>query len=190
MDIVLIRHGETEANRDGIFGTPQTRLTQKGLDQARLSARAAQDLGIDKVLVSPYKRALDTMACLGLEGEIEEDIREISLGIIEGYSYEDFYEEYKEEADSWTQDFINYRLDQGESVVDAYARVEKVLDRLIEEDQDTILVCHEGVIRLALSTIFEDPNLFFRFKSDNLGFTRIRVEAGYKYIDFLNRIYY
>lgn len=190
MDIILIRHGETEANENKIFGSPKTNLTTRGIEQAKISRRAAQDLGIEKVLVSPYKRALDTMNYLGLKGEIEPDIHEVSLGILEGYGYEEFMKKYPEEAKLWTKDPINYRLPEGENMLDAYERVEKVLKRLIEEDEDSILVCHEGIIRLALSTIFEDPNLFFRFKSDNLGFTKITVENKYRYISYINRIFY
>lgn len=189
MDIVLIRHGQTEANLNKYFGTKETPLTKLGLDQAKKS-RGARDLKIKKVLVSPYKRALDTMECLGLKGEVEEDLREINLGILEGKTYEEFQASNPKEAKLWTDDPINYRIPGGENMVDFYERVNRLIDRLIEEDEDCILVCHEGVIRIALAGIFGSPDLFFKFKSNNLGFTKITVEDKYKYINYVNRIHY
>ncbi len=189
MDIVLIRHGQTEANLNKYFGSKSTPLTRLGIDQAKKS-RGAKDLAIEKVLVSPYKRALDTMEYLGLKGEVEEDLREISLGILEGKTYEQFQASNPEEARLWTDDPINYRIPGGENMVDFYERVNGLIDRLIDQGEDCILVCHEGVIRIALAGIFGSPDLFFRFKSNNLGFTKISVNEGYKYINYMNRIVY
>ncbi len=189
MDIILIRHGETVANIEKKFGDGTTELTEKGVNQAKKSSYILES-NEKRVLISPYKRALDTAKYLGLEGEIEEELREISMGIMEGYSYMEFREKNEEEARQWAEDSINYRITNGESVVDLYKRVERLMYKLIEDDEDIILVCHDGVIRAMLSCVFEDPNLFFKFKSDNLGFTKISVNDGYKYISYMNRIYY
>ena len=54
MDIILIRHGQTEDNVDRIFSTKDTRLTDKGKEQIRKTKTIVDTLSFDKVYVSPY----------------------------------------------------------------------------------------------------------------------------------------
>ena len=65
----LIRHGQSTFNEqfDATGIDPlhyDARLTSKGRDQVAAAKEAAQQLGIDLVVVSPLTRAIET--CLGL----------------------------------------------------------------------------------------------------------------------------
>ena len=59
---LLIRHGESEANREGFFaGQCDVALLDKGLKQAQATARfIAENYKADKLYSSDLKRALDT----------------------------------------------------------------------------------------------------------------------------------
>src|SRR3989338_4638852 len=61
MKLILVRHGETDANRDMICqGHMNSHLTQKGLRQARLVAERLKYFPIDIAYSSDLDRALDT----------------------------------------------------------------------------------------------------------------------------------
>lgn len=190
MNIIMIRHGESIANVEKIFGDGRTKLSKKGIEQALKSKEYVQKLRFNKVYSSPFDRAVDTMKLLGLEGEIEEDIRELGFGILENKSYDTIYKEYPEKAKKWAEDPIHYTVPGGETIFEAYKRVERVLKRLIEKDEDVLLVCHEGVIKMALSFVFDKPEYFFKFKAENVSINTITINDGHKFISKMNKVIY
>ncbi|HZK79686.1 MAG TPA: histidine phosphatase family protein [Humisphaera sp.] len=80
-ELILIRHGESEANV-GLSKEPDCRLTEKGIEQARmLGARLADfDLAGFSGIASPYMRTWHTAAeisqATGLSFAVEELVRE------------------------------------------------------------------------------------------------------------------
>ena len=190
MDIILVRHGESEANIAKVFGGPKVKLSPLGIEQALESKDFIQGLKFDRVYSSPFVRAVETMKVLGLEGEIEDSIREIEFGVLENKSYEMINGEYPEEAGKWAKDPFHYAVPGGETIFDAYERVRKFLNKLIEKDEDVLLVCHDGVIRMALSFVFDNPEYYFRFKADNLSVNIITINDGHKFISRMNSVGY
>ncbi len=77
MDVVFIRHAAAEPAGEG--GDPARRLTDKGKDQSRRTARALAAMGvkIDAILTSPLARAAQTAeivaAELGTPGPVQTD---------------------------------------------------------------------------------------------------------------------
>ncbi len=163
MDIILIRHGQTEDNADRIFSTKDTKLTEKGREQIKNTKKIVDTLSFDKVYVSPLYRAIETMEILGLEGEKEERIKEVDFGLFEGNSYEALKEKFPEEVKQWDENYINYVTPEGgESIKLAYERVTSFLEEISKKDEDVVLVCHDGgVIRIALSWVFNNIDYFF-----------------------------
>ncbi len=93
--IYLVRHGQTEFNRDGRFqGRVDSALTDLGVAQAqavgaRLAALAAADPGDWRIVASPLGRTRQTAAiiaqAMGLpEAEVDERLIEVSYGAMEG----------------------------------------------------------------------------------------------------------
>ncbi len=83
--MILLRHGQSEFNlhftatrRDP--GIVDPRLTELGHTQARQAAEQLRDQGIERIIVSPYTRALQTAqpvaAALGLPVTIDPTVRE------------------------------------------------------------------------------------------------------------------
>jgi broad specificity phosphatase PhoE len=60
--IYFIRHGESQANADNIFGGPDSPLTAKGRLQAKLAGEKlkADNIIIDRITASTYRRSVDT----------------------------------------------------------------------------------------------------------------------------------
>lgn len=187
MDIILIRHGETEDNVLKNFSTKDTPLTDRGREQIKKVRPLVETLSFDKVYVSPLKRVMETMEILGLEGDVEKRIQEVDFGLFEGKTYETMKKEFPEEIKMWDEDYINYPTPKGESIKLAYERVTSFLGEIIKKDEDVLLVCHDGVIRIALSWIFDNVEYFFKFRSENGSVNIITVnEDGFKYINKMN----
>ena len=87
--IILVRHGETDWNREGRYqGQVDTDLSERGLAQGRLLAQALQVVPLDAVYASQLKRAYMTADfCAQLQGktvQIDERLQEIAHGEWEG----------------------------------------------------------------------------------------------------------
>lgn len=93
--LVLIRHGEAESNFTGrIGGHSSTPLTELGRRQARATAQALREaLAPTVVISSDLVRARETAepigAALGLDIRLDPRLRERSLGIMDGLSFEE-----------------------------------------------------------------------------------------------------
>ena len=92
----FIRHGQTEANRDGVRsgGESDTHLTDLGREQARRAGTVLARLGVTPGLIvsSPLSRTVETAellnAQLGLEIRVESELLERRLGAWNGQSVE------------------------------------------------------------------------------------------------------
>ncbi len=189
MDIIMLRHGQTEDNIKKIFSRDNTPLTQKGIDEILSAKDLLKDINYEKLYYSPLNRTVQSLEYLGLRGERADNIREIDFGIFTGRTFKEISDIYPEETKAWVADSINYRIPQGESLVDVYGRISRFLEDLTEKDQDVLLVCHDCVIRLALCWIFDNLDYFFRFKVDNASISIIAVDDDYKYIKKINYKY-
>jgi broad specificity phosphatase PhoE len=104
MTIYLIRHGQTNGNRDRVVQTPDTPLSDLGHQQAKQLARKFQSISIEHILCSDYIRTQQTAAPLRALKEskftLEPLLRERSFGDLRGKAYDDidadfFTKEYK-----------------------------------------------------------------------------------------------
>ena len=83
--LILVRHGQTDANRDGLLqGRVDNPLNERGVEQAMVVARALRTSGAQRIVASPLIRAQQTAACiateLGLAVETDEQLIELNYG--------------------------------------------------------------------------------------------------------------
>lgn len=120
--LLMIRHGESEANRNKIFaGNLDADLQSNGLKQAQKTAEfIAKNYKVDKVYASDLKRAYKTGKCiadlLGIEIIPNKNLREISAGKWEGISFTDLAVDYADDYNVWLTDIGNACCTGGESV--------------------------------------------------------------------------
>jgi len=171
--IYLIRHGETEANRLGIFrGRLDIPLSQVGVEQAGALAGYFKDLGIEKVFSSPLSRALETarIAFAGKTPQIEELINNIDLGDWSGKEKGLIKEKEGEAWEKWMKCPEKMAFPGGgETLVQVYRRAEKFLDTLIEDDSVRIAaVTHRSVAKVILAVAMgKTEDYFWKFHLDN-----------------------
>ena len=159
--IILIRHGESEANRGEFFaGHLNPELEERGLQQAKLTARyIAEHYRVDAVYASDLTRAYKTAECLAdiLQMPIikEEGMREINAGAWEGVSFDELWNLYPEDFGTWRQDIANARCTDGESVAELGKRVFKTLTGIAEKEKGktVVVATHATPVRAMQSIV-------------------------------------
>lgn len=157
--ILLVRHGESAANRDNLFaGNYDAELLPRGYEQARLTARyIKENYEVSAVYASDLHRAYHTgktiADALGLPVASDRRFREISAGEWEGVPFESIVKTHPEEFKKWAEDIGNSSCPGGESVSQLGERIMTALSEKAEEnDGKTILVAsHATPVRVAYS---------------------------------------
>ena len=88
-DIYVLRHGQTEWNREGRFqGQQDSALTELGERQAKQQGDLLRDLKLDyetvSVFCSPLQRASRTASLAGLTAKPDPRLKELYFGSLEG----------------------------------------------------------------------------------------------------------
>jgi probable phosphoglycerate mutase len=143
VEVVLVRHGETEWSRTGRHtGRTDVPLTEEGERQARAVGEALRGRQFALVLSSPLTRALSTARLAGFEPEIWEDLAEWDYGEYDGVTTP----EIREKVPDWT--VWGYGALGGESVADLAARADRVVERLLAAGGDVLIFSHGHFLRV------------------------------------------
>ncbi len=155
--LLLVRHGESEANRNGIFaGHLDADLQDRGLIQAGTSAEyIAQNYKVDAVYASDLKRAFKTGKAvadrLGLPITADSRLREIYAGEWDGKRFSELPHLFPDDFALWMTDIGNSKCTGGESVRQLSERIMNALTDLAESNPGKTLVIatHATPIRVA-----------------------------------------
>ncbi len=166
MKLYLIRHGENQANVDGVmaYKVVDYPLNIKGVQQAQYLAEWLTDKQIVRVYSSPLNRAFQTAQIvaerLGLTDITTiEELHEINVGVLDG----------KDDAASWKiHDLILWRwmnnepevvFEGGEDHHSLRARIKFALSQILAENTDlsdeqgVAVVAHGGIFTLGLPSL-------------------------------------
>lgn len=180
--VYLIRHGETQANRDGLFrGRGEVPLSPAGLRQAEeLRARFAS-LGVQRVFSSPLRRATQTAAlCFpGLAAEPEESLNNLDLGRWAGRSKKEIAAEEPELWRRWLEEPERMSFPGGESLAAVKARTRAFNQRLAGCAEERIAaVSHRSVLKALLAEALGLGDAWFwKFHLDNASVTVLLHDA-------------
>ena len=152
--IILIRHGETEWNREGrIQGYHgDSRLTENGRAQAqKLAARLASE-EVGALYSSDSERARQTaapiVAVLRMVAVYDTALRERNYGEFEGWTYADLERERPEAYSKFRSRDPGYAPPGGESGAQFSARILAALERVAKSaaGRQAAVVTHGGVL--------------------------------------------
>lgn len=154
--LILIRHGESEANRQKRFaGHYNAKLQDMGLEQAKVTAQyIAEHYQVDAIYASDLVRAYETGKCvadlLKLPIIADRNLREIQAGEWEGIPFDDLEKLYAEDFGCWQRDIGNSRCTGGESVKQLGERIYTALTRIVQENPDrtVVIATHATPIRV------------------------------------------
>ena len=154
--LVLVRHGETDWNRENRFqGHADIPLNEAGRAQARDLALELEDASFQAVYSSPLLRAYETAAILAesLELEVEraDDLMEVDVGSWSGLTRVEVEARFPQGFRRWLD--YGHGWDDGETYDELGARVVSGLQQIAAAHPETtiLVVTHGGPIRSALA---------------------------------------
>ncbi len=193
MEIYFVRHGQTDYNILGkYYGRTDVLLNETGQKQAKKMGKFLSDISFDKIITSPLKRAYDTARMIGEKREIliekEELLCEQNFGIFEGKTYLELQIEYPEELKAWNEDFSNIAPKNGESFRQVRERVDKFVEKIRAQKEDTILiVAHKGTFGHFFASMLGLPlEGFWNFVFEQGCYSKVSIEDGYAIIRKIN----
>jgi broad specificity phosphatase PhoE len=145
VEVVLVRHGETEWSRSGRHtGRTDVPLTEAGARNAELLAARLEARRFAAVFTSPLSRASETcrLAGLGDAAQIREELREWDYGEYEGATTE----QIRAGRPGWL--LWREGCPGGEDARQVGARADSVIDELRGLAGDAALFAHGHVLRV------------------------------------------
>ena len=194
--IYLIRHGETDLNKNGIVQGRgmDTSLNDKGRQQAEAFYNMYKDVPFDKLYTSTLQRTHQTVQKFiddGLSWTQYAGLDELAWGIYEGQeSTEELRQTFANMMQSWQSGDLHLKFENGESPLEVRERQLEVLEKIIEDkDYKNILICMHGrAMRLFLCILTGAP----LFKMDTFPHTnttlyKLKYDGSkFEIIDFNN----
>ena len=177
MEIYVIRHGETDGNKEGIMqGWLDLPLNEFGRKLARDTGRALRGTHFDAAITSPLLRAKETAELLLSESEncdtpltLDDRLKEVFAGEWEGKCFKPGHPDeaaLSEEARNalFGNPLEAPRYPGGESIRDVMARTQDFLRELVKEEKyERVLVSTHGcALRAMLNFLYPDPSDFWQ----------------------------
>lgn len=169
-----MRHGEIEGS--GAFrynGQTDVQLTAQGLHQYHQLADRLSDKKFVACYTSDLSRCVQGARIIcarqGLEPVLKKELRELSFGAWEGLTWDELAERYPEEWQARMNDFIGYRVPEGENLHDLQTRLLPAMERIIggHQGEDVLVVGHGGGNRVILLSALGAPlSSMFRIEQD------------------------
>lgn len=156
--LYFIRHGQSQWNVENkICGSTDIPLTDQGREQARRTAEViiSRNIHARKILYSPLSRAKETALIIseltGIPAFEEPQLIEQNFGMYEGQPRD------SQEFKIAKSQFVN-NYNGGESMLRLAQRIYNLLDTIKSQNQDVILVAHNGISRVINSYFYEMTN--------------------------------
>jgi broad specificity phosphatase PhoE len=183
----VIRHADKEP---GDFYNPVLRhqdqpISAKGRVQAKKLSAYFTHKPVAKIYVSGYQRTAQTIAYVAQNMKLspiqDSRLNEIDNGHIEGLSEQEIRRKYPHIWNAFRDRDRDFQFPGGESGGDALQRIRSFFEELGKQDEDIILVSHDGLIRLMLCYILGIP-VYRRwdFQVDTCGITELVYQPDYE----------
>jgi broad specificity phosphatase PhoE len=161
---IFVRHGETRMNRElRCQGRIDIELNETGLAQARETAARLAELKIDKIYVSPLKRARQSAdaiaAALGIEPVVQDWLLEVNHGAVEGMDRAEADRAFPGLFDKWHSEPLAVSFPDGETLEQVRVRVAAGLWDVYNRDSGRIAFVTHQVVSQVARCILEDRPL-------------------------------
>jgi broad specificity phosphatase PhoE len=175
--IVLVRHGQTDANRAGLLlGRADPPLTERGRQQATAVAAALAQEAEPLVFVSPLQRARETAARIedatGAPATVDDRLLELDYGEWDGRRVADIP---ADTTQRWRTD-ATFAPPGGESLAALHQRVAPFAVEALDtaRDRTVIVVSHVSPIKaLILCALGLDELFAWRLRLDVASISRL-----------------
>lgn len=188
MKILLIRHGETIANKTQlVLGTSDVPLTGIGRRQAEGAAQKISSMEPPPTLLfsSPYFRAKETAGYISKLIDLKpiylNGLKEMDSGEMEGIKASEMNNKYPEYMARWRQDHSTARPPGGETLGEVHERAWKSILKIFNDYDDTLIavVAHLFPIQGILCNVLDIHSNHFEKLNINLGsISSIEIQKG------------
>jgi broad specificity phosphatase PhoE len=201
--LYLVRHGENLANitREFSYKKVDYPLTELGVRQAEQTAayfaamgtglggqgnERGHGQGIDAIISSPLKRAVQTAEIIGAATghavTVIEEFREINCGEFDGAPPSDaLWEHHDRILASWRDGDLDVRFPGGENYHMLLARVRAGLAQAVagRDGQKIVIVAHGGIVGASLKDVCPDldPRIMWTIPNRNCAVTEVELHA-------------
>lgn len=189
MQLLLIRHGQSQANVDQIIQGDDDPLTDLGRQQAdHLGRHLAASRNVTHLYSSPLARARETASIIGrhidIDPEFEPGLAEINAGHAVGMTWEAWNATFPEIAAKLrsAERSLHDRWEGGESGHEFVARVYAAYDHIVGQhlgtDDVVAVVSHGGALAWIASRVYGDPPDIWPYERaifDNCSLSEIRI---------------
>lgn len=188
--LVLIRHGMTEWNKDMRYcGYKDVGLNSQGKAQAERLASGLRSFEFHRIYSSDRKRALQTSRIVFNGAKIikAEALREINFGCLEGLTHEEIMEKYADAYEKWLKDPFKNCIPGAEPMAAFKKRVQLAIRKIacINRGKTIAITCHGGVIGIFVSGILKSKN-FWRYVPSSASVTIVEYKRGRPSVKLFN----
>ena len=182
MQIVLVRHGATDWNLQGrCQGATDRPLSEVGIRQAEQIADTLRGESIRAIYSSHLLRARQTAHLISqphrLDVTIEQNIRELDHGELEGLTFNEIKENYPGFIARWRTEPAEIQVPGGERLVDVVERAWDGLNRIAErhETGETVVIVSHNfpILGIVCRITGTHLNQYRTFHLDPCGVTRL-----------------
>lgn len=186
IELILVRHGETDWNASGIFrGRADVGLNETGRRQAE---KLGEYLDREKLVIiysGPLKRARETAAAIagrqGIEVAVVANLNDFHFGEWQGLSLQEVAEKYPEFYRDWQDTPEQVRVPGGESLEEVRGRALPFVEDAVMRGGEgrIVMVTHRVVIKVIVCALLGlDLSHFWNIRIDNGGLTRFNCGDG------------
>lgn len=197
MEIVFIRHGQTDVNKDGRIqgATVDAELNETGRAYAKKAAANFDEKQFDVVYSSPMKRAVETAQIFTKgkkELKLDKRLLEFDFGDWDGKKMSDLAKKYPDAVDPWgkiTSSYIKYAKN-GESYADLEKRCQDFLAEMEQKypNKRILVVAHGRLIRMMVAHYLANGDMDKIDTMNNCGLTKFSVKKGIARMKYYNRL--
>ncbi|QSJ18571.1 histidine phosphatase family protein [Nostoc sp. UHCC 0702] len=188
--LLLVRHGETEWNRQTRFqGQIDVPLNDNGRQQAQKAGEFLQDVPIDFAVSSSMLRPKETAEIIlrqhpSIKLELEDGLREISHGLWEGKLEKEIEQEFPGELQRWRTQPATVQMPEGENLQEVWERSVAAWQQIVQTALDNqlktgLIVAHDATNKALLCHILGlSTENFWNFRQGNGAVSVIDYPTG------------
>ncbi len=195
MRLFLVRHAQpTDDVRGRCYGTLDVGLSEAGRREVEALSTALAGEPVTAVVSSPARRACETAAPIAaahrVAVEIDDGLRELDFGELEGRTYDEIAESLPALYAEWMTSPTTVRFPGGEGYEDLRQRAQAAVAALRARYEGGLVVAvtHGGVVRAVVAGVLGIPSeRIFRLAVDHVSTTVVEWLAGEPVVRELNR---
>ncbi len=183
----IIRHAEKERGNffNQLLRHQDQPISAKGRTDAENLYSYFSDKPIANIYISEYVRTGQTIEYVAqkfnLSPIVDGRLNEIDNGVIDGLTELEIEQKFPDTWNAFRERDHDFQFPEGESGEDALRRIKSFVEDKQTNQEDIIVVCHDGLIRLLMCYILGIA-VYRRwdFRVDTCGIMEIEYQPNYK----------